>query len=1036
MITTSTVDIEAQVTQLVFDEVSADLNGTTIGLPAGSTAGIYETTVGPGAPLQAQNTLIVTARRGTTEISQTVQFSYDPPKSLARRISDPGDLITGPLADGLIGDYLLANSVARFIIQDVAQRDLYSVGTYGGNIIDAELIGHPGLDNFLEIQPGVQIETVINAQTIEILNDGQDGRPAIIRTCGPDDVLDFVNPSTIIEDIGGLDFPDSADDMNLDVEGCTEYRLPPDRPYIEMVTTIFNNGPEELGLYVGDYINAAGQVEQWTSSGVGLGELLTSNLGVMSFIGYGEATGVDYSHTTVPIPGSSTPGSSFFTAAGVSFVMQSNSVIGAILGGAPQFFVPAGGSNSFTRYFAVGDGSGSNAVDLEIEVKQAPFGALRGCVTAGGAPLPAARVSVGPVAAANPNTIAGVATVFVTDEQGCYAGTLSPGTYGIAAGRHGVPYEGNGATPVVHPIAIAAGTTAVQDIALPATGRVRVAVVDENGAAVPARVSIVGFDPSPEVLFPGSDVTGLFYDQKEAFPFGYVHLEYTDSEGIAEFEVEPGEYQVAVSRGVEYSLFEQRVVVAPGPEVEVAAQIARVIDSSGFVSSDFHVHGIASADSRVPNSDRVKQFAGEGVDNIIMTDHHAHTDLTPTIGALGFTSFVRSTVGEEITSWDYGHFNAYPLLIDPSKASGGSTDWAVAAEPGQEFKSLGAFSAPPAEIENLAINGPLSTPDTTIQINHIDSFFDPLEIDTALVPPQSFINATNKLRYRLDPDSGNLFHPFKALEVWNGSSRGAQAEFLDRRIGIWFNLLNQGLVTTAIGDTDTHEFLPLGAAGARTWTASPTDDPESIDPGAVARAVDAGRASSGQGVYVQTRLRADDGSDAIADLTLDGLTTVASSNGKVRLEVHAQAPLWAPFDRIEIYTNAETVVALTRNGTPTLYGAEPSLVLVAGEDVPLVRGMVVPSVPGAERWESTFSVPFELTEDAWFVVLVRGTDGVSRPMFPVIASGLSTASNQTLDQLTDGNLGEGGVLALGFTNALYADVDGEAGFQAPRRPQQ
>ena len=32
-------------------------------------------------------------------------------------------------------------------------------------------------------------------------------------------------------------------------------------------------------------------------------------------------------------------------------------------------------------------------------------------------------------------------------------------------------------------------------------------------------------------------------------------------------------------------------------------------------------------------------------------------------------------------------------------------------------------------------------------------------------------------------------------------------------------------------------------------------------------------------------------------------------------------------------------------------------------------------------------------------------------------------------KLTDGNLGEQGVMALGVTNALYADVDGEPGFQ-------
>ena len=127
----------------------------------------------------------------------------------------------------------------------------------------------------------------------------------------------------------------------------------------------------------------------------------------------------------------------------------------------------------------------------------------------------------------------------------------------------------------------------------------------------------------------------------------------------------------------------------------VAAQIARVLDTTGFISSDHHVHGIASADSRVSSSDRVRQFAGEGVDNIIMTDHHHHTDLNPRIAALGFTAFVTSTIGEEITTWDTGHYNAYPMLIDPTRPSGGSTDWGGAAPAGEDFPSHGNYILTP-----------------------------------------------------------------------------------------------------------------------------------------------------------------------------------------------------------------------------------------------------------------------------------------------------------------------------------------------------
>src|SRR6185369_15762997 len=173
---------------------------TATGTAVAATATVPPTSTRTAAPPTSTATehpptpsLTATAtatQTGTATASPTVT----PPRAIARRITDPADLITGPLADGRIGDYLLANDVARFIIQDAPQRDLYSVGTYGGNLIDAELIGHPGLDNFLEIQPAVQIETVINAQTVVIVNDGSDGAPAVVRSCGPDDVLDFVNP--------------------------------------------------------------------------------------------------------------------------------------------------------------------------------------------------------------------------------------------------------------------------------------------------------------------------------------------------------------------------------------------------------------------------------------------------------------------------------------------------------------------------------------------------------------------------------------------------------------------------------------------------------------------------------------------------------------------------------------------------------------------------------------------------------------------------------------------------------------------------
>ena len=949
----------------------------------------------------------------------------------AHVITSGAELLTGPLADGQIGDIMMENAQARFVIQKGNVRDMYSVGAFGGNIIDAELLTAPGKDNFLEMQPAINIETVMNATSVVVVNDGANGGPAIVRACGPDDLLDFVNGSSVVADAGpGLTFPASADDVDQEATACTEYALEPEDTHLRLDTTIFNNEPVQTGFYVGDFVNAAGELEQWGSStDAGLGTRLTADAGVFSFMGYGEAAGVDYGIVTMPTVETDDP-TGYVSTSGVSYLLHSQSVLGILLGlEPPNFKVPSGASKSYTRYFGVGDGSGANAIDLENRVKGRLSGTIEGCVTVGGVPAPGARVSIGPKPAA---TITSVKSVWTTDGAGCYEGTVPVGTYGIAAWRMGTPYEGGGTTPTVHTVVIDADTPATQDFALPATAKIDMTVTDENGDPVPARVSVVGVDPSPDITM--TDSTGLFRDLSDRLPYGVINFAYTAPDGKVTFDMEPGSFRLYVSRGPEYSVWEAPVTTVAGATSVHAAQIARVVDTTGFVSSDHHVHAIASADSRVSNNDRVRQFAGEGVDNVIMTDHHAHTDLNPFIDDLGFTGFVTSMIGEEITTWDTGHYNAYPFTIDPTKPSGGSTDWGGAAPAGEDFPSSGNYVLDPIDVEILALSQPTATPDTIVQINHITGHFEPMQIDTGDVPPTTDLTPAGRLNFRMDPAGGNLFHHFEALEIWNGYNRNHQNEFLNQRIGIWFNHLNQGLITTMITDTDTHSFTNLETSGGRTWSAVSTEDLLTLDTVEVVDAVRAGRCVGGQGVYVQTRLVDVDSPTNVADLTLTGSTLVDVTNpvAGVNLEIEVQAPLWAEFDQIRVYSNAATTPLPSR---PYMYSATPTVTLNAGVDFTVTTNNVFPLVPGGSRREATVVVPFtNMTEDAWFVVVVKGTDGVSRPMWPIFAADLASAGNTSLAQLTDGNLGQNGVVSLGVTNALYANADGDPGFDAPLAP--
>jgi hypothetical protein len=297
-------------------------------------------------------------------------------------------------------------------------------------------------------------------------------------------------------------------------------------------------------------------------------------------------------------------------------------------------------------------------------------------------------------------------------------------------------------------------------------------------------------------------------------------------------------------------------------------------------------------------------------------------------------------------------------------------------------------------------------------------------------PPQSFLPDPSV--FRLDPGVSNFFHAFKALELWNGANNTHQSQFLNERIGIWMNLLNQGILSTAIADTDTHSAVDLETAGARTWTPSSSDSPAAISDAEIGLAVKGMRAVGGQGAYVQTRLL--EGA-SVADFTLGGETLVTATDGSVDLEIRVQAPIWAPYDTIEIYRNAQTFMTGSTGGTPTSFDANPTTTLtLGGGGFTRTTVNVHPSVPGASRYETNLVVPLtELTQDQdeWVVVIAKGTQGTSVPMFPVYPRNLDTAANNTLAALTTLLPTEAGVRALTYTNPLFVDFDGNGEYDPP-----
>jgi hypothetical protein len=79
------------------------------------------------------------------------------------------------------------------------------------------------------------------------------------------------------------------------------------------------------------------------------------------------------------------------------------------------------------------------------------------------------------------------------------------------------------------------------------------------------------------------------------------------------------------------------------------------------------------------------------------------------------------------------------------------------------------------------------------------------------------------------------------------------------------------------------------------------------------------------------------------------------------------------------------------------------------------------------RLVTDVNVPVTIAADTWVVVVARGTDNVSHPLFPIEPQDIAEGGNTTLAALTDSgaalpwNLNESGQLALTYSNPLFFD---------------
>jgi hypothetical protein len=507
----------------------------------------------------------------------------------------------------------------------------------------------------------------------------------------------------------------------------------------------------------------------------------------------------------------------------------------------------------------------------------------------------------------------------VSAENGRYELPLPAGKYRLVLNSPGGEYS--------EEISVVPGAAPIEALLVPPkAGVVRYSVVDETGRLVPARIAVRGVPPTKTPGFGPPDSTS-----------GSGNLVYSRS-GQGQFELPPGHYVATISRGNEYSIDEQELQVVTGEEHDLRSGLERVVDTSGWIGCDFHVHAAPSKDSTVTLEDRVVSLLSEGVEFAVATDHNHVTDYAPIVERLGFGRELSTAPGVEVTTHSWGHFNAFPYPTSaplPPYAS---------IEPSLIFDRVRA-----------------EAPGVVIQVNHPRlrgmGYFNRLSSDA-------------KTDARLEGFSFD----FDTLELMNGIELHGQ-NAVDANLDEWFELLNLGKRYTGVGNSDSHRLVGQYAGYPRTYVRVPDDRPEAASAEIVSRSLLAGHAIVSGGPFVM----------AVADGRAGPGDFVAAQAGKVELHLSVRAPAWMDVRRAEIYVNGQRVTTVPSRSTlapvrieavtPVRVRRDSWIVVAARGDKPMRTWM-----PG------TPAVPFAFTNP---IFVDADGDGVFRA--PRVEGGDKTA---------------------------------------------
>jgi hypothetical protein len=986
------------------------------------------------------------------------------PFAQAYQIQDISQGIGGPKALAREGDYILENDRIRLAI--LGERPSMGPHTSGGSIIDADLQRNSpaynegfGNDRLAELFPTVNLNIprvheytdgeldYLNdppaAGSVVLLADGSDGGAAIICAEGPaEPFISLLGGLWLL--LGGGDFrmrtdyilepgaaavlirtyaiygEDSACDADLSGAAAADSS----ETSIDILTLAL-----EEGAVIGDFFLQGGSLNVF-APGIGFDE--------EGYIHQMSLGGVNSFQEPIPVEylAGSGDGISYALAAveGKIFVplftaSQTVAIGAGLTGDGSTDRFPDGTALSYDRYFTVGQGDVGSALDNLLEVKEVPRGQVEGFIAEGGTGVALSDVHV---FAYEPGAELpwSMWTSDIGDDprpDGSFGGSLPVGEWELMTYATGRP-KGERV-----PVTVTDGGTVRVVLESPQPGSIRYDIADETGMMMPGKVTFyrtdsdVALDPVLGDAFIGSSPARVSFA-----PYGH-----------GQVVLPPGEYTAIASRGLEYEIDESvPFTVSEDSAIDLNFTLVHSVETSGWISADFHVHAIPSHDSGVTLPTRVATMVSEGVEYFSSNDHDQITDYDPVIEDMGLEPWVSATIGTEVTTIEVGHFLGFPLRHDFLADSGLALDW-TALTPDEILDGidlLGAdeitepitFVAHPRDgilgyFDEYSVNPYTGIPgavglDTNVFVTALNPLlssanfstdYDALELmgtkhlEIIRTPTQPELDA-----YDADPSSVDMYDiMIRTMEEQDALIDGTYTLGYghEGQVDDWFTMLNLGYRYTALANSDTHGTTSTESGCPRNFVASLSDDPAFIDDADIAEAVRAGKVVASYGPFIRFFANGDESLGPGTDVT---------DTDDVELYIEVQSPSWFDVDRVEVY----------ENGT-----------LIEAFDI---------EVPNVDTVNFGQSLTVRPDKDSWYVVIATGNDDLSPVFNPVEipALALQDVVTEVLGDLGNDTISSvlGDLVAIprtypiypyGLTNPIFIDADGDGEFTAPGLPE-